>query len=318
MDSSGIMKTITDRLKFPEGPVVLDDGSVLVVEIPTGTITRVDRNGTLGAVAKTGGGPNGLAIGPDGKCYVCNNGGMSWHAEGGLLRPGLQPADYSGGRIERVDIATGLVEVLYTHVDGRPLKAPNDIVFDRHGGFYFTDLGKARDRDFDRGTVYYARSDGRSIVEVVHPLLTPNGIGLSPDDRHLYVAETQPGRLWEFDIVEPGRISRERILPFPIGRLVVGLPGYQLFDSLAVEESGNICVATLIRGGITVVSPAGEIVDFVAVPGEALVTNICFGGEDLRTAYITASSTGRLIEMPWPRPGCRLNYSSQPGQIHTL
>lgn len=299
---------IARGLRFPEGPIALADGSVLLVEIERGTLSRVAPDGTVRVVAAPGGGPNGAAIGPDGKCYVCNNGGFVWvdHPEFGL-RPILQPDDYSGGRIERIDIESGAVERLY---DGTPqgrLRGPNDIVFDRHGGFWFTDLGKTRVRDFDRGGVYYAKADGSLIREAVHPLLQPNGIGLSPDEDRLYVAETVTGRLWAFDITAPGELA---LKPWPSpngGTLVAGLPGYQLFDSLAVDAAGNICVATLMNGGITVILPDGSRIEHVPMP-DRHTTNICFGGPDLRTAYITLSSTGRLVSMRCPRPGLPLNY----------
>jgi len=111
------MRDITSGLQFPEGPIALPDGSVLVVEIRRGTLTRVAPDGRKTVVANTGGGPNGAAIGPDGKVYVCNNGGFEWHDLGGLVVPGNQPHDYIGGRIQRVDIDTGKVEDLYTACD---------------------------------------------------------------------------------------------------------------------------------------------------------------------------------------------------------
>ncbi|HUE39691.1 MAG TPA: SMP-30/gluconolactonase/LRE family protein, partial [Candidatus Binatia bacterium] len=123
-------REIASGLQFPEGPIAMPDGSVILVEIQRGTLSRVTPDGKIGVIAKTGGGPNGAAIGPDGKVYVCNNGGFEWHEIGGLTVPGLQPKDYSGGRIERVDIDTGKVEVLYTECDGHRLCGPNDIVFD--------------------------------------------------------------------------------------------------------------------------------------------------------------------------------------------
>jgi gluconolactonase len=86
-----------------------------------------------------------------------------------------------------------------------------------------------------------------------------------------------------------------------------GLPGFQLLDSLGVDGDGNVCVATLVNGGITVISPDGELVDFVAAD-DVLTTNICFGGDDLRTAFITLSGTGKLMKTQWPRPGAKLNY----------
>ena len=95
--------------------------------------------------------------------------------------------------------------MLYRKSETGPLKGLNDLVFDGLGGFYFTDLGKIRARDQDRGAVYYARADGSHIREIVFPISMPNGIGLSPDGRTLYVVETETARLWGFDLV--GRIG---------------------------------------------------------------------------------------------------------------
>lgn len=293
---------IASGLKFPEGPIAMSDGSVVLVEIARGTLSRVSPQGDVDVVAELGGGPNGAAIGPDGRCYVCNNGGFVWHERNGRLFPGEIPPDYEGGRIEAVDLKSGNFEVLYTKCGDNPLNGPNDIVFDRSGGFYFTDLGKNRGRVQDRGAVYYALPDGSSITEVAFPMNTPNGIGLSPDEKKLYVAETITGRLMSFDIESPGEVSSRR----PGGDVVAGLPGLQLFDSLAVDGEGNVCVATIVNGGITIVSPDGKT-DHVATD-DPLTTNICFGGDDLKTAYITVSSTGRLVSCVWDRPGLALNF----------
>ena len=98
-------------LKFPEGPVAMDDGSVILVEIAAGKITRVKPDGRTQTIARPGGGPNGLAIGPDGALYVCNNGAnFTYHRRNGLTIPGHAPEGHAGGRIERVDLATGKVE----------------------------------------------------------------------------------------------------------------------------------------------------------------------------------------------------------------
>jgi len=300
------IRTLAEGLEFPEGPVALGDGSVVVVEIAAGRLTRVMPGGAKTVAALPGGGPNGAAIGPDGKCYVCNNGGFEWVVEGRHRRPFLQARDYAGGRIERVDLATGAVECLCRAAGEVSLKGPNDLVFDRHGGFYFSDLGKVRAREMDRGAVYYAKADGSAITEVAFPMVTPNGVGLSPDGTTLYVAETEAARLWAFDIVEPGVVRKE---PWPSphgGRLVSGVGGYQRFDSLALDAEGRICVATLINGGITVISPDGRHVEHHPMP-DPMTTNICFGGSDMRTAFITLSWAGRLVAVDWPVPGLRLN-----------
>ena len=302
-------RILATGLRFPEGPVWMRDGSVVLVEIARGTITRVAGDGTQSVLATPGGGPNGLAVGPDGAFYCCNNGGFVWTQVAGLLRPTMQAADYEGGWIERIDPDNGTVRRLYDRCGEHRLCGPNDIVFDRQGGFYFTDLGKTRARDRDHGGVYYARADGSQIVEIAYPVLTPNGIGLSPDGGTLYVAETETARLWAFDLAAPGEVRRQ---PFPSphgGRLVCGLGGYQRFDSLALDRQGNICVATLVSGCITVIAPDGRVLRQVPLP-DLWVTNICFGGPDLRTAYVTLSGTGRLASMPWPEPGLRLAYEA--------
>lgn len=299
-------REITNGLDFPEGPIALADGSVLVVEIKGGRLIRVLPDGTKTVAAELGGGPNGAAMGPDGKVYVCNNGGFNWiTAEDGHMRPHGRWDDYVRGSIQRVDLATGEVETLYAECDGEPIKGPNDIVFDDGGGFYFTDHGKSYGRLMDRGAIFHAAMDGSSIREVAFPCITPNGIGLSPDGATLYSTETETGRLWAWPIVAPGELAKE---PWPSpngGRFIGGPEGYQRFDSLAVEESGNICVASLVHGGISVFSPDGERLEFHEAP-EGYCTNICFGGPDMRTAFITLSGYGRLVAVDWPRPGLRL------------
>ncbi len=306
------IREIASGLQFPEGPVAMDDGSVLLVEIARGTLSRVTPDGRVQVVAQLGGGPNGAAIGPDGAVYVCNNGGFRFHSDAeGYLRPVAQADDYSGGRIERVRLETGRAERLFDSAGDVALRGPNDIVFDAQGGFYFTDLGKVREREMDRGGVFHARSDGGAAVAVAHPAMTPNGVALSPDGATLYYAETEGARLWAFDIVEPGRVKKNA-WPSPNGgHMLAASPGghYQRFDSMAVDALGNLCVATLIHGGITIISPDGSLCSHVPLP-DRYTTNLCFGGRELRTVFVTLSGHGKLIAIDdWPVPGLPLNYS---------
>ena len=299
------MREITSGLLFPEGPIAMPDGSVILVEIARGTLSRVTPDGKIEVIAETGGGPNGAAIGPDGAVYICNNGGFEWHAVNGLLFAGDIAEDYSGGRIERVDLTTGKVEVLYTEVNGNPLRGPNDIVFDKQGGFWFTDLGKGHGRLKDRGALFYAQTDGSHVEEMVFPVETANGVGLSPDEDYVYVAETQGARLWRWMLDGPGKLAES-------GRtgqknFVASPEGYSFFDSMAVEADGTVCVATIMNGGISRIDPESGAIRHVAT-GDPMTTNICFGGDDLKTAYITASGTGRLLATEWDTPGLPLNF----------
>ncbi|MGE3325777.1 MAG: SMP-30/gluconolactonase/LRE family protein [Acidimicrobiia bacterium] len=297
------VRLIADGLAFPEGPVALSDGSVIVVEVNGGRITRIAADGSRSTVAEVGGGPNGAAIGPDGALYVCNNGGLG-------------EKHTMGGCIQRVDIDTGEFATLYDECKGRPLNSPNDLVFDSTGGLWFTDFMASR--------IFYAAPDGSSITSAIPDAIHCNGIGLSPDESVVYWAQTTTRQVMRRRIESPGRIvagpgCSSRVMTFA-GRvdrwtLMVGLPGCEELDSLAVDSSGAVCVATLVDSGITVVTPHDDgTCDSVkyTLPSrfeDPSVTNICFGGPDLRTAYITLSHTGRLVSCRWPRPGLALAFN---------
>jgi gluconolactonase len=303
------LRPIATGLKFPEGPMALADGSVLFTEIAAKRLTRVSPGGTIEDVAHFEGGPDGAAIGPDGAIYVCNNGGsFSFVESGDLLLFGLtSPPGYLGGSIDRVDLKTGEVRKLYTHCGDLQLRGPNDIVFDKTGGFWFTDHGIRTERSSDRSSVFYAQPDGSHIEEKIFPLDEPNGIGLSPDGSRLYVAETQVGRVWYFDLDGPGQIAAGADSQFHPGKLLYGAGGYRLFDSMAIDGDGWVCQGTLGEGAITQISPDGETVEVMHF-SDPCVTNICFGGPDLRTAYITCSASGQVVAVDWPRPGLKLAF----------
>jgi gluconolactonase len=298
------MEVVAEGLEFPEGPVAMADGSVLVTEIKAGRITRVRPDGAKELLVETGGGPNGLAVGPDGALWIADNGGaFSWHEQMGLTIPGPTPPGHEGGAIRRYDFARGRLETVYESCDGRRLIGPNDLVFDADGGLWFTDHGctTADGRRF--GALCYAAADGKASRQR-EGLLSPNGVGLSPDGKVVYVADTWLQRLWAFDVEAPGVLAAPGLAP---GRVVANLPDYQLLDSLAVEAEGRVCVATIVNGGITAIAPDGATEHF-AVP-DPVCTNICFGGDDLRDAWITASGTGKLYKTRWPRPGLKLAFN---------
>lgn len=297
---------ITTGLRFPEGPVVMADGSVIVVEIEKKCVTRCWGDGKTEVIAHTGGGPNGLAIGPDGALWVCNNGGFIYTEMDGLLIPGNCPDDYDGGRIERIDLSTGKVERVLDTGNGHKLKGPNDLVFDKAGNLYFTDHGKTYSRHRDFGGLFFLANGASEATELDFHYTSPNGVGLSPDEQTVYMADTMTGRMWAFDLESPGVIKPAS--PFNGGRVVATMPGLQYFDSLAMTAAGNVCVATILNGGITTITPGGDF-HHTAFP-DLIVTNIAFGGDDMQDAYVTFSSTGQLAKCRWPEPGLKLNFNA--------
>jgi gluconolactonase len=279
------MEVIAEGLGFPEGPVVMADGSVIVVEVMAGRITRC-WNGRTETVCEIGGGPNGAAIGPDGALWVCNNGGLT------------HDGAHTGGRIERVDLASGRFERVHEACDGKPLKAPNDLVFAADGRLWFTDFGTLEADGKKFGGLHTA-APGGEVIEVARRAISYNGVGLSPDGAHVYTADTFQARLYRFAarpvLQEPQYVATAR---GPVG-----------FDSLAVTAAGNICVATVFGGGITTITPGGAT-RFLPVPGDDTVTNIAFGGEDMRDAWITLSMAGKLVKTRWEEPGLRLAFNA--------
>lgn len=287
-------------LAFPEGPIAMPDGTLLVVEMFGPMLTRIHANGRVERLCEVLGGPNGIAMGPDGRVYVCNNGA----AFSGVYRNGnwdlwySDASTYVGGSIQAIDLATYTIETLYTQCDGVPLSAPNDIVFDAHGGFYFTDLGYAHDTTKRTG-VYYASPRGDAIRFVVGSE-SANGVGLSPDGETLYWNITPTAQVMACRLATPGVVAHA---PQQLYRFESGC----MLDSLAVDSVGNVCVAVLGAGAIGVISPAGELCEYYPT-GNSGTTNICFGGADLRTAFVTLGGSGEVVSMTWPRAGLALAW----------
>jgi gluconolactonase len=341
---------ITTGLAYPEGPVYEPDGSILLVEIMGERLTRVKPDGTKQKVADIKGGPNGAAFGRDGQLYIANNGGFNWlpiplDSKGAkvIYLGTTQPENYQGGRIERVDITkkSPVAELVYQKCDRgfdntgfgprKPhevkdfqpvsLRGPDDLVFDRDGGYWISDFGKQRPRDVDVTGIFYAYADGQGIAEMVFPLAAPNGIALSPDEDRLYAALTYTREVVYWELDGPGRIKPNPATMDGSYLLTAKLPGQSILDSMTVDEDGNLYVATMLpkgntpfsNGGIAVISPDGKSVDFMEIDIEGefapLPSNLCFGGPDRKTMYVTCGASGLLVKAEMHVPGLALNFN---------
>jgi gluconolactonase len=302
MSGFGAPEIVATGLRFPEGPVPMPDGSVLLVEIARGTLTRVSTDGSLSVVAELGGGPYGLAIGPDGAAYVCNNGGFQWVEAGPLLFPGHAANAAACGSIQRVDLATGAVTTLYDGFEGEALKGPNDIVFDGHGGFWFTDHGQVRASGRDHGAIYYAKADGSHITRQRAEVMGPNGIGLSPDDRTLYVSETMTARVWAMDVVAPGELAPPP--PWAPGRLSARRRPFACSTAWRSRKAGASASARWSRAGSPSSIPTAARPISCRCPTSASPTSplaVLIGA----TPISPRRRRERSIACAGPDPGCR-------------
>ena len=313
-------------------------------------ISRITPQGERTILAKIPGGPNGAAVGPDGDIYICNDGGFDWipipPADPILWFGGNQPTWYTGGQVQKYSMANGKVTDLYHQCSTRmqrqldpakkinrfarvadwcppyPLCGLDDLVFDKAGGMWITDYGKARERDQDVTALYYAEPDGSSIKQMIYPLAAPNGVALSPKGDRLYVALTFERRVLYYELSAPGVIEPNPATLDGSYLLTAAMPKQALLDSMAVDEQGNVYVATMLpdglsplsNGGITTISPDGKTVDFIELTLGAgypapMPSNICFGGDDMKTAYVTCGASGHLIKLPATIPGLKLEYN---------
>jgi gluconolactonase len=325
---------VASGLNYPEGPFWRPDNTLLVCEVGNGQLRRVHLDPVTldqDPVASLGGGANGCAVGPDGAIYVCNDGGCTMlpvpQSDGGKIVGALAqiPPNYQGGKIQRVD-PDGTFKDIYTQFtpSGQsaaiPLRSPDDLTFDSSGGFWFTDWGKVNGRLADITGIFYAKPDGSSIQEL-SVRNSPNGIVLSPDEKRLYVAESWTRRVLYYELSGPGQIIPN---PITVGDssylLTAAIPFQAALDSMTIDEEGNVYVISILpqgwnpnsRGGITVISPPqepggeGKVLEWIEInigQADPLPSNICFGGPDRQTAFITLGGTGRVVSCRMRVPG---------------
>jgi gluconolactonase len=285
---------VAEGLHFPEGPVVMKDGSVLFVQIEAKQVSRLTPDGKVEMVAQLEGGPNSLCVGPDGAVYIANNGGRFTFAQrNGFNSPGAPPPGFTGGGlIQRLDLKTRKVTPVYDTIDGHPLTAPDDLIFDSKGGLWITELGVKP----GTGAIYYAPKIGAPLSVARAGMSGPNGIGVSPDGKLLHVS--MGTNLLGLDIDGPGKLSTRT---YPDG-VQAPLHEFSAADSLKLQADGKVCVCSLIRpGGITIADRSGRT-EFLGFP-DRFVCNLAFGGKYMRDCWIMLSGLGKIAKVRWPSPG---------------
>lgn len=288
------------QIAFTEGPACAADGTVYFSDIANNRIVRFDPpSGRFSVFRQPSGRANGLLFDHEGRLLACEGGEWAGNDDGGR-------------RITRTDLSTGEIEVLTDRFEGSRYNAPNDIACRSDGTIFFTDpcYGDRSTMEMDHESVYRIDTGGTVARLISQPdIERPNGIALSPDEATLYLVDSCPvvgghRRIWAFDLAEDGAVSNQRM----VHDFAPGRGG----DGMAVDSRGELYVAAGIlspRGphettdvppGIYVITPTGELKGRIPIP-EDLLTNVTFGGEDLRTLYITAGKT--LFTVPVSVPG---------------
>lgn len=291
---------IASGFSFTEGPCFDGEGRLHVVELANRCVSRIV-DGERVVVAELGGSPNGAALGPDGDLYIANGGGNWGPNDSTQGRAGRGNA---GSYIQRVN-ADGWSRTVLSEIDGRPLTSPNDLCFDAHGGLYFTDpVWPDRHEDgspdvstVSAGDVCYLGPDGEA--RRLHTgLLFPNGICLTPDGSGLIVDETGKGLVHRFEIEKPGVVGQPEVY--------VDLGPTSGPDGMAFDSTGRLIVAGHGSGHAFVVTPEGGSVEQKLTFDDPEVSNVCFGGHENSTLYVTLARSGRVVAVQWDAPGAPL------------
>ena len=273
---------IATTVAFTEGPAVDRDGSVYFTDIINERIMKLGADGVLSTYRERSNAANGLLIDPQGRLIAC---------EGGLFeRPGVKRQGTP--RLTRTDLKSGKIETIASGYEGKPFSAPNDVTIDSKGRLYFTDLAGA--------AVYRLETSGTVARILMAPdVQRPNGIQVSPDDKTLYLIEANQAKdgarmIRAYDLQPDGTVRNMRVhYNFYPGRSA---------DGMSIDSEGNLYASAgmnQLRGssetldtktGVYVISPAGKLLKFIAIP-EDFITNNAFGGADMKTLYVTAGKT---------------------------
>jgi gluconolactonase len=250
---------LASGLGFPEGPTIMPDGRIVLCDGNTGELLAY-ADGRVTRFAHTGGSPWGTVLGSDGAVYVTQGGNV----------PGSGDTSALSG-IQRVR-ADGAVELLFSELAGFQLYGPNDLAYGPDGRLYFTESGSEQDFRFDvrsPGRLFAVGTSGAGEMLLERPDVYPNGIAFDAQQR-LYWTESMAHRICRLDDGEPVTFCQ--------------LSEDHVPDGMAFAADGRLFVATTVSGGVTVVSPDGQVLEEINLGEHA--TNCAFDGSAL---YVTAT-----------------------------
>lgn len=270
---------VAEGIVSPEGPAVDQTGRVYLVSRWTGRVLAVAPTGEVTEVVQTGGKPQAVACGPDGRLWL---------------------ADAKNFAIYEMS-PTGSLTIVANEVAGIPFYGPNDLVVTDDLVIYVTDPGLDMHQP---GRVLRVDLQTGQTTVLVDGLLFPNGITITGDGRYLVVAESSRHRVLRYELLASG----QRLGP---AEIVIEFPDHYP-DGMAYDSAGNLLVARHGSGTIEVISPQHLSIASIPTGGKGC-TNCVFGGEDFQTLYVTEDDQQALLATRWPVPGqLRFSRSMRP------
>jgi gluconolactonase len=258
------LKTIASHFKFTEGPAADKQGNVYFTDQPNDQIMKYSVDGKMTTFMKPCGRSNGLCFSPEGLLIAC--------------------ADEKN-EMWAINVADKSKTVIIKDHRGKLLNAPNDVWVAPNGGIYFSDpfykrrWWKRGPKEQDKEAVYHLPPKGRTVIRVADKFKRPNGLIGTPDGKLLYVADIGGNKTYKFDIGPDGRLSNQRLF-CNLGS-----------DGMTLDNEGNVY---LTRGGVQIFDSTGKKIDEITIKG---TSNVCFGGADMKTLFITARQNLFSIRM---------------------
>lgn len=256
---------------FLEGPVWDPEGHLFVTDIPHGRIFRIATSGEWDLIAEYEGEPNGMTRFDDAHMLI---------------------TDYRNG-LMLLDIERGEVRPYLERRNTESFKGVNDLTFDSNGNLYFTDQGQSGMHD-PTGRVYRLSPEGK-LDMLLGTCPSPNGLVLSPDEKVLFVAMTRGNSVWRVPLQADGSVSK-------VSQFFTSY-GPSGPDGMTVDAEGRVLFANPGLGRAWVLNHKAEPDEILVSPEGASLTNLCYGGPDMKTLFMTESVSGTVLKARMATPG---------------